>query len=203
MLKTMSAATSQTKKAHFQRIAVFFAGLGYCANILQWMWVAILLLPTFLMSEQVQFFMPQPVERQHTPSPAMSEPSVLTFIILGLIAATIIVATLFVLIRIPAAITRAGEKATKKTAATIVPLFAHHAPLPEKKRRQLTASIAKALQLSLVIIPFLLLGLTLISTPPLDREIVFFVGAFLAPWPLLWFSLQHYFEAKTDKKYRS
>lgn len=170
-----------------------FAGLGYSANILQWMWTLILLLPPIVMSDRFSFIFPDPsTPRTDAITVTAAPPSPLMLLVLIVVTVLLVIFTLIVLARLPVTIARTGTRTTEKVASQLTPIVTHHKPLPAAKKKQLTIRIVKLIQLLLVIVPFGLLGFTQIIDVPLATSLVWIVGGFLAPWPLVWFSLYHY-----------
>jgi hypothetical protein len=178
--------------AHFSKrlfIVNFFGTLFYLSCLLQWMWATLPYMPGIVrLAEMLQ-------GQNDTPAPvheitASGPPSF--FLLVIAITATIIIIglTLYVMIKFPVTVAKSAQKMTQNASARIVPIVTHHAKLPEKKRRLLTARVAAYLKLAACILPVILCACTYFFETELGYSITMAIAAIFGIGSLLLLSAQ-------------
>lgn len=166
--------------------------LAYLSCLFQWAFVIIPFLPGVIDSDVFQTFVPSgtpgaSVEIQPIQSPL---PNWLAPVIVGGITLIVMVVTVITLARLPRAVGKTGQKLTRTAAEHVVPVVTHHAKLPEKKRRALTARIVFDIKLAVVALPVIILLIVPIPETAIPSQAITFVVALAAGWSLLLFCLQ-------------
>lgn len=175
-------------------IANLFGTLFYLSCLLQWMWAALPYMPWIVrIAELLQAPVAAPAEPANVPVITSSPPSMTLVIITGIITVAIIVATIYVLIKIPTAVAKSGQKITQNASARIVPIVTHHAKLAPKKRRRLTARIIIYLKLIVCTAPIILSVCAFTINTSLDYAIIMFVAAVLGIGSFTLLALQAFF----------
>lgn len=165
--------------------------LGYTSLILQWLWVSVLLLPSLFENASVKNFLLPPPSTTEAPMIEFHSPPLLAMIFTIIITVAVLIVTVIILARLPAAISKTGKNVTRKSAEAIVPALTHHRTLPAQEKRQLTIQTIRLIKYIFTLLPFLLLFLTTYIPTSLSGEIIMLVGAFLALGTLLWFGLEY------------
>jgi hypothetical protein len=114
--------------------------LAYLFCLLQWVWTAVLFLPGIMRSDFMKQFLQKPVTPPPVTSQAVDAP-VAGIIFMAIFVVLMIVATLYIIIKIPSVVGKTGSKITHKTTDLTLPIVTHHKELPAKKRLQLTARL--------------------------------------------------------------
>ena len=138
--------------------------IAYLLGVFEWLWVLVIALPPIIGSEAFQTLIVPPAVSEPVRS-APSEPSVFTWIFVGIVTTIVFVMTIIILIRLPKTVLKAGEKTVHTTSKSVLPLITHHHPVSAKRRRTLTLRINLLVQLLLVTIPVLISPFL----PPFDR----------------------------------
>lgn len=156
----------------------FFGTLFYLSCLLQWMWATLPYMPGIVrLAEMLQGPKDAPAPIQEV---AASEPPSLLLLIIAVVATTIIIGlTLYVLIKFPVTVAKSAQKMTQNASARIVPIVTHHARLPEKKRRRLTARIVVYLKLIICVLPVILCACTYFFETELGYGITMAIAAVL------------------------
>lgn len=172
-------------------LANAFGTLGYFSCIFSWGWAALLYVPMMLENKLVEdLILPTPAE-EIARQPIISQSSPLMMVFALIVTVVVVVATVIVLIKIPIAVAKNGKAMTTKVAKSATPLITRNKPLPESKKKILTANIIKLIKLLLVIIPTALVLLGSLFELPLPYEIIVLVSGVLSLFSLFWFSLQY------------
>lgn len=154
------------------------------------MWATLPYMPWIIrLTEMLRTPMDTPAEPVQTVATS-GPPSVMLVIIAGIVTAVVIAATLYALIKLPAAVAKSGQKITQTTSAKIIPIVTHHAKLTPKKRRRLTARVIADLKLAICIIPIILSACAYSLSTNLDYDIIMIVAAVLGIGSLLLLSAQ-------------
>lgn len=156
----------------------FFGTLFYLSCLLQWMWATLPYMPGIVrLAEMLQGPKDAPAPIQEV---AASEPPSLLLLFIAVVATTIIIGlTLYVLIKFPVTVAKSAQKMTQNASARIVPIVTHHARLPEKKRRRLTARIVVYLKLIICVLPVILCACTYFFETELGYGITMAIAAVL------------------------
>lgn len=173
--------------------AVNTAGtLAYGTCLLQWLWLIILALPLLEESGLLELLVPsQPAPEPVQPAEP-SEPSLLIMFIAITISTAILVLTVYVLAKLPAAIGKTGSKITRKSAELSVPVVTRHQPVPPKKKRIITARLVVAFKLLLTVLPLTCIFFVRdIDTLPVAFSVVLTIAAVLAAFTACLFALQY------------
>lgn len=184
----------QKPKRNFKKSLVnAFGSFGYFFGLLEWFWVVMLYFSvlkafTLLVSPNTS----QPVE-QHA-SFTFTPPSPIESIIIAVITVVMVLVSVYVLIKMPSNMVKAGSKAVHRTTDAMVPLVvkARHVPDTKKSRAKITAKLIVGVKLLLVIIPVgLTAGSGLLEKQSVDYSIAMVVGCALAAMSLFFFAVQY------------
>jgi len=145
----------KTKVGWREVIANFFGMFGYFNVVLQWLFLLIFSLP-FIQSLNIT---PEPSPDQPVIvilSPeTIHEPSLLSYIIIGLVVVVMVALSIYVLIRIPLSIVRSSHRIVDAGTDAIAPLVvrATHTRSPKKAERNLKPYISFAIKLIIALAP--------------------------------------------------
>lgn len=170
----------------------FLGFLAYVSCLFQWAFVMVPFLPGVLDSDVFHTFVPSSAPeavKVNLPSPQVV-PEWLMFTVAAIIALIVVAATVSALARLPRAVGRTGRKLTHSTAAQIVPVVTHHAKIPEKKRRALTARLIFDIKLAILALPLILLLVVPLPEMVIPPQAFVLVAALAAGWSLFLFCLQ-------------
>ena len=179
----------QQRTTHW--LASVLAGFGYTSVLLQWLWVGVLFLPSFLENTSVKNFLLPETTGQPTPHIELSGPPIVLTITAAILTLVVLALTVVILVRLPNTIAKTGRSVTEKAASASIPLLTRHRTLPAKKRRELTMRIVNIIKLSIVILPVCLLALLSVVPVSIDGNIAVFVETFLAIGSIAWFSAEY------------
>jgi hypothetical protein len=163
--------------------------LAYLFCLLQWVWTAVLFLPGIMRSDFMKQFLQKPVTPPPVTSQAVDAP-VAGIIFMAIFVVLMIVATLYIIIKIPSVVGKTGSKITHKTTDLTLPIVTHHKELPAKKRLQLTARLLFIVKILLCVIPFGMLYVEDTTNIDISRDVVFIIGAVAALCSIVLFCLQ-------------
>lgn len=166
--------------------------LAYLSCLFQWALVVLPFLPGLLDSDVFHTFMPSGPPSEvvvYAPSP-QAFPNWLVFTLVAVIVLAVVVVTVRALARLPRAVGHAGQSFTRTAAEHVIPLVTHHATLPEKKRRALTARIVFDIKLVLLALPLIIVLVVPLPDTSISRQLLMVVVAVAAAWSLLLFCLQ-------------
>lgn len=185
------------KRSHLQHLtARLFLSLGYLMGTVGWLWVLLVSVPPLIKTGLFDSLVAAPAPIEQIAAPASSiETSPVTWAIIGVVTLVILILTVVILIRIPRTIVHGGEQLVSHTTAAVIPVVAHHKPLPAKKRQALSRRIMLALQLGLSIMP-LLISLFLPPYGDITTAIIITIAATLAIAAAVSFSLAWVVEPK-------
>jgi len=166
-------------------------GLGYISCILQWLWVALLYLPLLLSNDIFKSFILPEKPTQPIQAVQLTMPPLAALVIGSIVTIGMIVLTVYILVKVPATVTKKGQKITQAPANALVPIITHHKKISAKKRLILSTQLIIATKLTLITIP-LLISLGAYGIPSQVQPIVIIVIAgFFASGSLLWFTAQY------------
>lgn len=177
-----------------QRLLIQTLGvLGYISCIFQWLWTIVIFLPSLLENETLKILLlPPDTSQMPDEAPTLTQEPSLFFTIIAIIVTLLVIAvSVYVLLRLPIAIAKAGKTTTTRAARTIVPLVTHHKPLAPKKEKLLTARIIRWLKFIACIMPMLLLSFVLLIDTSLPKNLVVLIGGVLALTSIFWFGLEY------------
>lgn len=139
-----------------QRCATVLRALGYFSGMLAWLWVAIIVLPPLIDSGRLDILLPQEPTSHDQPRsvPRSSGLSPIVGLTVGMITLVMVVVSIIILWRLPRTVTKQGDKLVERTTTTILPVVTHHKKLPANQRRVLSRRLGLAVQVILVMIPF-------------------------------------------------
>lgn len=182
-----------TNKPNIRRVANVFGALGYLSCMIQWMLVfAVLVLPILASDGFRDIFIPTS-SRPSQPTPPIDLPGFLDIILIVISIIFTLAITIYIIVTIPKAIGRTGQKVTHTTAAiatTHIVAIQHKVPTA-KQKKSLLEHITWSIKLLLLTLPLLLLFIPSSMTYELPREHLLFFGAFCALMSLLWFGAQY------------
>ena len=170
-----------------------FGSLGYLFCFLQWFWAVILYLS--VIQSMTSFISPisdQQVQQSSGLTFALPDP--LAMIILGVIVIIMVAITIYALISVPKSIVKTGNKIVHRTATTITPLVieAQHKKDTKKLRIRITARVALAIKILLILLPLILAAASgLLEKQSIDYPIVLLVGGGLACFSVVFFAMQY------------
>lgn len=175
------------RKKHF--LVSFLGTLFYIMVVIGWLWAILPYVPGLarLSSSLQQPAAPTEPAQQVLVSTHASPLLVISVVIITLI---LVVVTIYILIKVPKAVSGTGEKLTKKSSELIMPIVTHHAPISTKKHRQLTARITFYVKLVAVVVSVVAASLSFLVTEDVSYDIVILVSTTLAVTALILLSLQ-------------
>jgi len=163
---------------------------GYLSNLLQWLWAAIVWMPSIMNSPIQEFLTPNEASPQ-LPTVSPDAPSMLLIAVAVIVTVVIMTATVVVLLRLPVAIAKTGHKVTKKSADLLLPAVTKHKPATKKQKRHLTIRLIKTTKLALVLLPLVIVLFAYAQELSLEFSLVVFIGGLLAISSLMWFAVQY------------
>lgn len=168
-----------------------FGFLAYLSCLFQWALVILPFLPGILDSDVFHTFVPsgESEAKPDIPSPEVL-PDWLIFIIIAIIAVGVIIVTVLAFGRLPRAVGQTGQKLTRSAAEYAIPIVTHHAKIPEKKRRALTARIVFDIKLAVLTLPLIVLLIVPLPETTVAPQVLVLVAALAAGWSLFLFCLQ-------------
>ena len=165
--------------------------LAYLSCLFQWVFVLLPFLPGVLDSDVFHAFIPLGTsDTSVNVQPAQQLPNWLIFIIVAVITLAVVLVTIIALARLPRSVGKTGQKLTRTAAERVIPVVTHHAKLPEKKRRALTARIVFDIKLAMIALPIVLLLIIPLPETTIPSQAITLVVALAAGWSLLLFCLQ-------------
>lgn len=170
-------------------LAKTFRGIAYVSVILQWLWLAVLVVPPIIESGALTEFT-KPTDSAYAPV-LKAEPIELNSIsmtLIALITLAILAITIILLLRLPKTVVHSGDLVVGKATEIAVPILTHNAHVPPKKRRQLTLRITLLIQLLLGVLPAAV-TIMLPSIDSLSREVIVTIAATLLTLSLVNFLL--------------
>ena len=129
-----------------------FITTAYFTVILQWLWLAVIVLPPLIESGALDYFA-NPVVSTPIVQP---DPVKITGPALWLIAGVtifILILTIFVLIKIPKTVLHSGDVIVHRATEVVVPVVTNHKVINEKNRRTISRRVTLAVQLVSSVIP--------------------------------------------------
>ncbi|HSW91055.1 MAG TPA: hypothetical protein VLG09_00230 [Candidatus Saccharimonadales bacterium] len=175
------------------KVANTFGVLGYLFCLLQWLWATILYLSVIQMAATIT----APDATQHVtqyPTPTVTLPSQLLWVIVGITTFIMIVVTIYAFIKVPVGAVKASSKAIHRTAVTMTPvaISVQHKKDTKTLRMKITPQLTLIIKLLLSIIP---VGLTLASLLLKEQQasynVAIAVGAGLGLLAIVSFSIQY------------
>jgi hypothetical protein len=168
------------KRSSVQHLAAkFFLSIGYLSGVFGWLWVLLVAVPPLVKSGAIDALLANPAPTQPVIAAPAIETSPIALLVIGVVTLVILIITVIILIRIPRTIVDSGERFVTHAAEAVVPVIAHHKPLPPKQRRVLSRRIMLVLQLCLSVIP-LFVSVFLPPYDELSSDIIMTVAALLA-----------------------
>ena len=140
---------------HFSKrlfVVNFLGTLFYLSCLLQWMWAVLPYMPGIIRFTEM-FRSPMGASAPAQEVAASGPPSLFLLVIALAATAIIIGLTLYILIKFPVTVAKSAQKITQNASARIVPIITHHAKLPDKKRKLLTARVAAYIKLTALYTP--------------------------------------------------
>ena len=171
-------------------IANFFGAFGYIAIILLWLWVGGLLLYPSIQNGSFDWLGPQPSST--TPAPVLPHsPSTGVSMVVGVIVLILcLVVMAYSVYAIPKSIGKAGAKATRGAAESLVPVATHHKPISKKAKRTLTARMVLGIKIMAILLPLIAVAITP-SFAVLDKQIIVVTTLVIAVYGLLNYLVQY------------
>ncbi len=178
-------------------LSALLLGIAYFSCLLQWAWLLIVGLPqlikTGVLDGLVNTPTPQPVR-----TAASSDLSPATLAFVGIVTLVFLVITAIVLIRLPKAVTKTGQRAVGQATELVVPAVTHHKKIPAKKRRELSRRITLLIQIAVTILPFLL-SLLLPPFGEINRPVILTMAGLLASVSFICFSISWLIQPNKSK----
>ncbi|GEM_PF-7104940 len=166
--------------------------LGYFSCFIQWLWSAVIILPSLLGSNFVHSFVDVP---QNTPAAGsyvhFSPPPAVALVIGAVVTAIVLLVTIVTVIRLPFVATQRTKKTVDISATKAITITTKHHQLPKQRERLLRARYIALFKLVITVLPLLLLLVVPILHISLETSIVVVAGVFFASWTIAWFSLQY------------
>lgn len=181
------------KKLNFkQKFTNFFGGLGYLGCAAQWLWILLLYFSYIrrIISSVTPIANVKPVEVV----PVIVQPvNPLMFVIGSIILITMIVITIFVIIKMPSTIAKTGQKIVHKSTESIIPIILNIQNKKTKRNKiKLTFGLTLIIKILLIIIPVILTYTSqFIKDSTFDFYIAMYVSIFLFCISLIFFGIQY------------
>ena len=174
-----------------------FNTLGLMSSYLQWMWVAIVCLPSVLKSDLLVVEAPvNGVATQESIANSLVDSlgpfqSIIGFIVIILTVIFIV----YAIKRSSGVVTSSTEEALDSTTDYILPKITHGKKISKDKQKRLTLRIKFLIKCALSVLAFLVLPFTaFLPIRAIDMSFVIAVGLILLPWSIIWFSLARVFQ---------
>lgn len=179
-----------TPRKKSSRLVAALGTLGYASLLMQWMWMAVVSGYALLMDKNHSWTKIQSAPAQPQPEMQFSLPSPLAVIIAAIITLVIIIATIYVLAKLPRAIGKTGARVTRTTSDALTPLVTNHKPVTPKQRRVISYRLGIAIKMGLVVVP---LAVSLLPYPavPLEYRAVAAMAIIMASFSAGYFALQY------------
>jgi hypothetical protein len=172
--------------------------IAYLVCVLQWLWVMTIALPPLIEGGAFDGLISssRPVEPATQPQPMEMSPVMWGLVIL--VTTAMITVTIAVLIRLPTAVAKTGDRAVQKAADSVIPIIVRHQPIPVKKRKALSRRIRLLIQLTATGLP-LGISLFLPSFEDITKQIVITIATYLAATSVLLFVAAWLLEDTTSR----
>lgn len=148
----------KTKKVAFLNV---LGAAGYIACVLQWLWIAAILLPALLKSSFFKSLVPtaEPAKTVVVQQNIANTETPPLLVLLGILLAIIVVGVLlyFFAVKFPRSVAKTGSTVTHAPATTLTPIIVQHSHLTPKQKRSLPAAIIMSMKALLIAVPLLLL----------------------------------------------
>jgi hypothetical protein len=155
--------------------------------------VALLYFPLLLGNDTFKHFVLPEKSTQPVQTMQFTMPPVAALVIGGIVTVLVMALTVYILLKVPAAVAQKGQKLTQTPANALVPIVTHHKKISAKKRLQISARLVVMAKLLLIATP-LLLSLGAYGVPtPITPEVMVVIAGFFAGGSLLWFIAQYAF----------
>lgn len=168
--------------------------LGYMSIILQWMWSLLLYAPYILTDSVQNLLLPpeQPEQPAPTPTAVTDEPSIFLIILMLAITGLVLAVTVYIALKAPSAVGKAGKKVATSAAKATLPLVAKQQPLKKEQRQRLTARLIVLFKIAFIALPLIVvLPTQWLSDLPLDHVIVLIVATSTALSSTILIGLQY------------
>ena len=135
----------------------FLTGTGYIFTMLAWTWSGLFYAPLVLQTEWFQrligwFTWTQQSQRV----PVVFELPAPVALTIGVSVTLIVVAaSIYSFVHTPKAVVRTSDKLARQSARLLVPVLAHHRPLPLLQRRRLSARVLFYVKLTVSMLPII------------------------------------------------
>lgn len=180
------------EKRNGKLLAVNILGsLGYLSMLIEWAWVALVFVYPLAEKGKLSWLMPN-TPAIPTPPPAPIAMTPFIVVLMGIIVALCLAATIYALIKLPGSIGRAGARATHISAEAVIPRLTGHKKLTRSRLGRLSFRLIVAIKAILITLPFAL-TLFLPEVSALPQNVIWIILVFLAFWPMLYFGLQTFF----------
>jgi hypothetical protein len=169
-------------------LANILGSLGYLSLLIEWAWVALLLVYPLVEKGKFSWLIPN----TPTVAPPPIEPLVITpplAIVMSLVVIFCLIATIYALIKLPASVGRTGGRVTHVGAEAVIPKLTGHKKLSRSRMRRLSFRVIFAIKLIFILLP-VVATLIFSSVSALPNNVTWAVLAFLVVWPVLYFGLQ-------------
>ena len=173
----------------------FFGSLGYLSCAMQWIWVVILYSSVL---RTVALYFSHAASDAHviksSPADTSASPSALLLFFGVIVAVTMILLTIYVLVKIPSTITKTGKKVVGETAEHVAPfvLRVQHKKITEKNRKKLAPLLIVIIKLLLITISIALsLASMFLDKPVFALSIIVYSSLFLAGLSFVFFAFQY------------
>lgn len=171
---------------HTSKLVSFLGGMGYASIIMQWVWLAAVLLPWVMSLEIMQPHVP--VVQPHVTT--TNDFSIASFAFVIVITLAVIGLTVYIVSKLPGYVARESSKVVHGARDIVLPKVTAHQRMSKRRKIMLSSRILLGIKLSLSIIPFVGLYGSLATHPPLEERIVLIIGVFLLGWSLLYIITQ-------------
>ncbi|MFZ2494285.1 MAG: hypothetical protein WAW60_00740 [Candidatus Saccharimonadales bacterium] len=176
------------RHAKSSRIVNVLGVFGYISIIMQWLWMIILGMPWLLSLDIVHDIGQTPTEVATMQS--SSGPSLLATMFAIIVTIAIIGFTIYILMKLPKYTVRESSHIVHEAKNIVLPKLAVKKRTSKRRMIEVSSMTLLVIKLVLSIIPFVGLYIVVMSSPPLDTDIIFVIGGFLFVWSLFFIIVQ-------------
>ncbi len=167
---------------------------GYVAATVQWLWLCLLFMPSFLHSPLFTTFIMPTTATSQAPEAIITTSSgsaplwaIVFAVVVGIIA---VVGGIYALIRLPGSIGKGGETITHTPVEILMPKIAKRQHLKPKQRLVMSRQLLFVLKLLLCVIPAVTVLFVSELPDGLTRGVIAIISLFLFAWSFCFFILQ-------------
>lgn len=176
-------------------------GAGYASCLLEWLWLAAILIPPLLENGTLDALFVTTAPMQPVAAAPIEVPPAV-WLAAGIITIAILVVSVFVLIRIPRVIVHSGEQLVRQATNATIPILTHGKKIPVRQRAALSRRVRAAIFIVIVLVP-ILVALQLPAYKEISQSIIVAITLWLGVVSALSFALSELFAVKSTSRIRS